>query len=93
MSPQAKPFLPVSQQSAFGPPPPLPPKHYEVNDSEMDYFCERVTAHVIDGELCHFRVRMEPIIIRGVSVLILRYNHTLSFSLLQTAVTTEVYEE
>lgn len=50
MSPQAKPFLPPSQQSAFGAPPPLPPRHYEVNDSEMDYFCERVTAHVIDGE-------------------------------------------
>jgi hypothetical protein len=50
MSPQAKPFLPPSQPSAFGAPPPLPPRHYEVNDSEMDYFCERVTAHVIDGE-------------------------------------------
>lgn len=48
MSPQAKPFLPPSQPSAFGAPPPLPPRHYEVNDSEMDYFCERVTAHVID---------------------------------------------
>lgn len=52
MSPQAKPFLPPSQQSAFVVPPPLPPRQsYEVNDSEMDYFCERVTAHVIDGEL------------------------------------------
>ena len=50
MSPQATPFFPTSQQSAFSVPPPVPPRQYEVYESEMDLFCERVTAHVIDGK-------------------------------------------
>jgi len=53
MSAQAKPFLPpphTGTSSPYTPPPPLPPRTYEVNEKYMDDMCKSVIEQALPSD-------------------------------------------